>query len=1354
MFASSQLDVVVGLDIHMEMVPIVGVPTPTPFPMPYVGMIEFTPGGLLISIGVSAVLSWAFSTPPTGPVLVNSLHATKTGDESKNTKTLPHIVMPPGVAWTPLPKPLKLKVSPPPAAPDPPAAPPGDAVFITGSKTVLFERSNACRLGSLAMSCGDPVRLPLSTLIAVPKGLPVLVGGPPAIDYMAAAKAFFLRNKWTAGLLQQLVSLLAPGRLQDLLGWAACVLTGHPVDVATGRLLTRSEDYVLRGPIPLAFERFYSTGWAERDSSLGHGWSHTFDERVWVERGRVVYKAGDGRELEFHTHKLPGRAMREGQELFYPIDRLWLRCLGGGRYTIRSADGLTREFERLPGSTSEVSRLTRIGNRSKQFVSFEYGAAGHLESVRTSEGRWIRLEHDARGKLRRLIVPSPSGGNDAGWYDKVSFKYSPEGDLVAASDSAGRARTYEYDAHLLVAETDRDGVVFYFQYDGRDSKARCVRTWGDDKKGCADLYFRTITYDLANRRTFVEDSRKQTTVYEMNVANMVIKTVDPHGAPTVREFDENLWLLSETNAEGHRTEFRYDARGNQIARKLPNGAAWKTEYSDEDLPVRTTDPLGLVSQFDYDTTSRLITYKSSAGESLHVEYDRGFPSQITRSDGAKTRFERDEYGQIARTVFPDGTEEQRKCDRQGRVIKVRDAAGRVRRAQYDLEGRLVHLEHAGGIPQAFRHSGEGDVIEEVRSGRRREFGYSHYHRIAHCLEAGERIALGRDAEGELVHLDNEAGERYQFVRDACGRVVEETTYEGRRRTFVRDRLGRVIREFAPDKGGQEVELDAVSNVTRVKCADGTEESFKYDLLGRLVSATNATGTVALTRDARGRIVREAFGDAWIETERDSLGRGVQLSTSMGANETIRRDVMGAVTSVALRSGWNAHFDRDAVGAETRRQLPGGVETRTSWDEAGRPRGLVLRRQGDVLAETQYGWSGLDTLQSKSDVIGGDGEDYLHDAWGRLAGSRSKVDGRTTWRAPSATGNLFKTAERTDRRYGKGGVLLEDAGTVYTYDANGSVVEKRLADGRAWRYAWSAAGRLLQVTTADGRDVRFEYDALGRRVAKHAGARTTRWLWNGNVPVHEWADGGGPGGGDELTTWLFEPESFAPMAKVVRRGGATKAYSIVSDYLGTPREMVDEAGKVAWKAQLDVYGVAHVETGAAEDCPWRWPGQYEDEETGLYYNRFRYYDAESGAYISQDPLRLVGGVRLFGYVPDPLIQTDVLGLTCNDDPSAARDEASSPQSATALSKQLASDAQLGELDAGSGERIAGAGARAPFRDADRIAQTYGGSAADWAKMSSTGFKAADGTTFATHWVENLVTGEKVEPKVVIDIFGRR
>lgn len=123
MLASTQLDLVIGLDIHMEMVP-TPAPVPTPFPMPFVGMIEFSPAGLLMAVGIAGATSWAFSTPPSGPVLVNSIQATKTGDEAQNKKTLPHMVIPPASLGRRF-LPLKLKMKPGQVSkPDSPAAPP------------------------------------------------------------------------------------------------------------------------------------------------------------------------------------------------------------------------------------------------------------------------------------------------------------------------------------------------------------------------------------------------------------------------------------------------------------------------------------------------------------------------------------------------------------------------------------------------------------------------------------------------------------------------------------------------------------------------------------------------------------------------------------------------------------------------------------------------------------------------------------------------------------------------------------------------------------------------------------------------------------------------------------------------------------------------------------------------------------------------------------------------------------------------------------------------------------------------------------------------------------------------------
>jgi RHS repeat-associated protein len=242
------------------------------------------------------------------------------------------------------------------------------------------------------------------------------------------------------------------------------------------------------------------------------------------------------------------------------------------------------------------------------------------------------------------------------------------------------------------------------------------------------------------------------------------------------------------------------------------------------------------------------------------------------------------------------------------------------------------------------------------------------------------------------------------------------------------------------------------------------------------------------------------------------------------------------------------------------------------------------------------------------------------------------------------------------------------------------LERTLPDGKAWTYEWNGAGMLAKVVRPDGKTVEFGYDALGRRVWKKYGTKTTKWMWDGNVPVHEWvevdpavedpaaqqeavawdvglfdrkhllskrsAQGPPPpetsGTSNAPITWVFEPESFAPLAKLT----ATERFGIVTDHLGTPTAMLDEQGQTAWSADINVYGDLRNVVGEKAACPFRWPGQYEDEETGLYYNRFRYYDPEAGAYVSKDPIGLFGDLNSRSYVQDPLSSTDSRGLACD------------------------------------------------------------------------------------------------------------
>ena len=158
------------------------------------------------------------------------------------------------------------------------------------------------------------------------------------------------------------------------------------------------------------------------------------------------------------------------------------------------------------------------------------------------------------------------------------------------------------------------------------------------------------------------------------------------------------------------------------------------------------------------------------------------------------------------------------------------------------------------------------------------------------------------------------------------------------------------------------------------------------------------------------------------------------------------------------------------------------------------------------------------------------------------------------------------------------------------------------------------------------------------------ASTFRFVWDGNVLLHETFKKDNSEN-TELTTWVFE--GFVPTAKLVNG----KAYSIISDHLGTPILAIDSEGNEVRNRQLDIYGRVKREIKASslgDDIrpfiPFLYQGQYYDFETKLAYNRFRYYSPETGAYISQDPIGLAGGnPTLYGYVKDSNWWVDVFGL---------------------------------------------------------------------------------------------------------------
>ncbi len=242
--AAKTFDPVIGIDIHMVMVPTPGGPVPTPLPHPFIGFV-WDPVGAAVAAGLSLVFGG-------GPVYVNGLDAANPGTEVK--ALIKHFPMPPGVSFAPVDQ------------------HDNKGTFITGSETVTFAGASASRTGSMVSSCNFPVNLPTSACLAIPMGSPTLVGGGESVSVMAAVTRG-IQTKWFSNLLH---AILKPG---PRLSWLICQLTGHPVDVMTGEVLAQASDFELPGPLPLKLERMYYSR-SRYLGPLGQGWTHSLDLSV------------------------------------------------------------------------------------------------------------------------------------------------------------------------------------------------------------------------------------------------------------------------------------------------------------------------------------------------------------------------------------------------------------------------------------------------------------------------------------------------------------------------------------------------------------------------------------------------------------------------------------------------------------------------------------------------------------------------------------------------------------------------------------------------------------------------------------------------------------------------------------------------------------------------------------------------------------------------------------------------------------------------------------------------------------------------------------------------------------------
>ncbi|MCP4854925.1 MAG: RHS repeat protein, partial [Fuerstiella sp.] len=401
-------------------------------------------------------------------------------------------------------------------------------------------------------------------------------------------------------------------------------------------------------------------------------------------------------------------------------------------------------------------------------------------------------------------------------------------------------------------------------------------------------------------------------------------------------------------------------------------------------------------------------------------------------------------------------------DALGRATTVVDPVGNRQRRTYDLLGRITQVAEPDGNLRSLAYDAAGNVLHAKDLQHDVRFTYQGMGRLATRREAGTTVEFKYNTEEDLTGIVNEHGHAYRFDLDERGDVAREYGFDDIRRVYTRDDAGRMIRVERASGLITFYEYDPAGRVIGVKHSDGTEESYVYREDGELIEAENSSCAVKFERDPLGRILKEWQDDYWVSSQYDEHGLRKEMRSCFGAIQKIDRNAMGDVIGMQYQdaqkdptqTAWEARVERDQMGLEVERTLPGGIRSRWERDKLGRPVRHQILGGGGQNRDVQYEWDANDRLKKIVDAHHGTTV-FEHDAVGNLA-SATYGDGSVDLRMPDAVGNLFRTKDRNDRKYGQAGEILEsrsDEGmTRYEYDAEGNLIRKSTPQGD-WLYTW-------------------------------------------------------------------------------------------------------------------------------------------------------------------------------------------------------------------------------------------------------------------------------------------------------------
>ncbi|MFF1717437.1 DUF6531 domain-containing protein [Streptomyces sp. NPDC058268] len=1032
---------------------------------------------------------------------------------------------------------------------------------------------------------------------------------------------------------------------------------GDPVDAATGQMFLAQTDITLPGTLPLAFTRRaasdYRTGFW-----FGPSWSSTIDQRLEIDEEGVVLVTEDGMLLAYPHPEGPEACVLPEAGPHWTLSRL-----DNGGYQIE--DPLTGHSRRFAPPAQGLALLEQISDRNGNTIDFDYDSDGIPFAIRHSSGYHLKLTVDD-GRLTHLkLADGSEDGSDA----TIRHYGYTDGNLTAVTNSSGLPLQFTYDESLRITSwQDTNHSRYDYRYDDQD---RCITQGGE-----AGHLANTFAYDSTDpawpncRITDVTTAAGATSRYVINDACLIVAEIDPLGETVATEYDAHQHVIASTDQLGHTTRLENNHLGLPVKVTRPDGGTTRFTYNHLNLATTVELPDGTSWQYVYDEAGNCTALTDPSGETTRYTIGpRGEVEAVIDPLGERVEAICNDAGLPTTVTVASGAVSHHSYDAFGRVVATTSPGGGTTRLMWSLEGQLLARISPDGARESWEFDGEGNcVLHTDPLGGTLRSEYSHFDLLtAQTGPDGTRHTFAYDAELRLTAVTNPQGLTWAYRYDLAGQLVEESDFDDHTRTYEYDAGGRLTRNTNSARQAITYRYDSIGQMVE-KAIDGQVTAFENDLCGRLLRATGPDSTLEFQYDDAGRVIAQSVDGRTLATSCDAAGRRTHRTTPAGITTAYSYDTAGNYEALTV-AGRVFSLQHDAAGREIQRSLGNRFSLAFAWDGrhmAGQTLTTVGHTRPQIQRTFTHRQDGHLTATSDQDT---GRRTFTLDQAGRVT-SVSAANWTESY-AYDEAGNQTH-ASWPDRHPGdqsqgartyQGTRLTRAGGTHFEYDGAGRAIlrrKRRLSrKPDIWRYTWDAEDRLTSVTTPDGTQWRYVYDPLGRRIAKQrltsneTIAEETRFTWDGSTLTEQTSQAAGS---KELITLTWDHDGLAPLSQTETKSLAhapqqvidQRFFAIVTDQIGTPTELVDEDGHIAWRARATLWGATAWNSDAAAYTPLRFPGQYFDPETGLHHNYFRHYDPETGRYLTLDPLGLDPAPNPATYVDNPHTQADPLGLSPCDE----------------------------------------------------------------------------------------------------------